>query len=62
MALVSCICKLLESMINARLMKYLKRNKCRSNIQCKCRKERSTLGHLVRMGNEVRKAFSPNET
>ena len=36
-------------------------NKCLSNIQCGCRKERSPIDHLVRMENEVRKAFALNE-
>ena len=60
-ALTSCICKLFERMINARLMEYLEMNKCLSNIQCGCRKERSPIDHLVRMENEVRKAFALNE-
>ena len=35
-------------------------NKCLNNIQCGCRKERSTKDHPVRMENEVRKAFALN--
>ena len=36
-------------------------NKHFSNIQCGCRRDRSTLDHLVRMENEVRKAFALGE-
>ena len=48
-ALTRCICKLFERIFNARLMEYLEMNKCLSNIQCGCRKEKSTMDHLVRI-------------
>ena len=60
-ALTSCICKLLERMINERLMKYMEMNKLFSGTQCGCRRDRSTLDHLVRMENEVRKSFALGE-
>ena len=42
-------------------MEYLERNKCFTNIRCGCRRERSTIDHLVRMEDEVRKAYTLNE-
>ena len=60
-ALTSCICKLFERMINERLIDYLERNKILAHIQCGGRQNRSTPDHLVRMENEVRKAYALNE-
>ena len=60
-ALTSCICKLFERIINARLVDYLEMNKIFTNIQCGCRQNRSTLDHLVRLEHEVRKAFVLSE-
>ena len=56
-ALTSCICKLLERMINERLMDFMEMNRLFSNVQCGCRREKSTLDHLVRMESAVRNAF-----
>ena len=60
-ALTSCLCKSFERKINERLMDYLERKKILSGIQCGGRQNRSTLDHLVRMEQEVRKAFAVNE-
>ena len=60
-ALTSCLCKLFERMINERLMYYLERRKILSGIQCGGRQNRSTLYHLVRMEQKVKKAFAVNE-
>ena len=56
-ALTSCICKVMERMINSRLVWYLERNKIISPMQCGFRKERSTTDYLVRLESFVREAF-----
>ena len=56
-ALTSCICKVMERMINSRLVWYLERNKLISPMQCGFRKQRSTTDHLVRLESFVREAF-----
>ena len=60
-AVTSCICKLFERMINTRMLDYLVMKKIFSNIQCGCRRERSTMDHLVRLEHEVRTAFALGE-
>jgi len=60
-ALTSCVCKIMERMINERLTDYLEMNKILSPVQCGCRRHRSTLDHLVRLESEIRRAFVRNE-
>ena len=60
-ALTSCICKLLERMINKRLMDFMEMNRLFSSVQCGCRRKKSTLDHLVRMESAVRNAFVLSE-
>ena len=60
-ALTSCLCKIFERMINERLLEYLEMNGVFANIQCGCRNNKSAMDHLVRLENEVRKAFTPKE-
>ena len=60
-ALTSCICKLLERMINHRLLEYLDMTRSLSNEQCGCRRNRSTQDHLVRLENSIKTAFVKNE-
>lgn len=60
-ALTSCLCKTFERMINERLIDYLDMNGILTNIQCGCRKNRSTMDHLARLEQEVRKAFATGE-
>jgi ribonuclease HI len=60
-ALTSCLCKILERMINNRLCDYLEMNGILSSAQCGCRKHHSTIDHLVRLETEVRNAFSHGE-
>ena len=60
-ALTSCLCKIFERMINERLLEYLEMEGVFANIQCGCRKNKSTMDHLVRLENEVRKAFAREE-
>ena len=56
-ALTSCICKVMDHMINSRLVWYLERNKLVSPMQCGFRKQCSTTDHLVRLESFVREAF-----
>ena len=60
-ALTSCLCKIFERMLNERLMEYLEMEGILANIQCGCRKNRCTMDHLVRLENEIRKAFALGE-
>jgi len=60
-ALTSCICKVMERMINSRLVWYLERNKIISPMQCGFRKQRSTTDHLVRLESFVREAFAQRQ-
>ena len=48
-ALTSCICKVMERMINSHLVWYLEQNKLISLMQCGFRKQHSTTNHLVRL-------------
>ena len=57
-ALTSCICKVMERMINSRLVWYLERNKLISSMQCGFRKQRNTTDHLVRLESSAREAFA----
>ena len=60
-ALTSCICKLLERILNERLIAYLTYNNILSPIQCGYRKFRSTLDHLSRLERTVRTSFANHE-
>ena len=56
-ALTSCLCKLMEKLVNKRLMWFLETTNSFSNIQCGFRKNRSTMDHLVRLETYIRNAF-----
>ena len=60
-ALTSCICKVMERMINNRLYDYLDMHGKFAAVQCGCRRKRSTVDHLVRLETVVRRAFAHNE-
>jgi len=60
-SLTSCFCKLIEKMINNRLMQYLENNKLFSHFQCGFRKYRSTVDHLVRLETFIRKAIAESK-
>jgi len=60
-SLTSCVCKVMEHMINERLTDYLEMHKYLTPVQCGCRRNRSTLDHLVRLESEVRRGFVRNE-
>ena len=53
-ALTSCLCKVLEKIINNRLMEYLEGKKILSSVQCGFRKGRATIDHLVRLETYIR--------
>ncbi|MBJ5594290.1 hypothetical protein JGG70_24295, partial [Salmonella enterica subsp. enterica serovar Typhimurium] len=56
-ALTSCLFKLLERMVNARLMWFLETNKILSPHQCGFRRHHSSTDHLLRLETSIRKAF-----
>ena len=56
-ALTSCVCKVMERMVNSRLVWYLERNKIITPTQSGFRKGRSTTDQLVRLESFVREAF-----
>ena len=60
-ALTSCICKLMESMINRRLVWYLESIGFFSSAQCGFRKNRCTTDHLVALDTAVRQSFATKQ-
>ena len=60
-ALTNCICKLMEKMVNKRLVWWLEKNNKLSKYQCGFRKNRSTLDQLVRLETFIRNAFINKE-
>jgi len=61
-ALTSCLCKVMERMINNRLVWFIERNKLITPLQCGFRKQRSTTDHLVRLESFIREAFYSTST
>ena len=60
-SLTSCLCKLMEKMVNKRLMWFLEHSDSLSDLQCGFRKNRSTIDHLVRLESFIREAFAAGE-
>ena len=60
-SLTSCLCKLMEKMVNKRLMWFLEHNNSLSDLQCGFRKNRSTTDHLVRLESFIRESFAAGE-
>jgi len=56
-ALTSCLCKIMERMVNNRLVWFLERNKLITPLRCGFRKQRRTTDHLVRLESFIREAF-----
>jgi len=56
-SLTSCLCKILEKMINIRLMWYLEHNELISKCQSGFRKLRSTTDHLVTLESDLQNAL-----
>jgi len=57
-SLTSCMCKLIEKMINTRLINYLEMKKFFARVQCGFRKNRSTVDQLVRFETFIRTAIA----
>ena len=60
-ALTSCLCKLMEKLVNKRLMWYLETNNKLSKFQSGFRKGRSTIDQLIRLKTFIRNAFLKEE-
>ena len=56
-SLTSCLCKLMEKLVNLRLSWFLEQRNILTNAQCGFRKNRSTVDHLVTFDTVVRTAF-----
>ena len=60
-SLTSCICKLMEKMINGRLVWYLERNNILSETQYGFRKMRTTTDLLIVLERSIREAFNAKQ-
>ena len=60
-ALTSQLCKIMERMVNERLVYYLENSGYLSNFQCGFRKNRNCLDHLIRLETYIREAFGRDE-
>ena len=56
-SLTSCLCKTLQRIINARLVRFLEKNKLISKCQSGFRRGRSTTDQLVRLESLIRDGF-----
>jgi ribonuclease HI len=56
-ALTNCICKVLEKMVNSRLVYYLEKNNSLSNNQSGFRRGRCTLDNIVDLETRIRNSF-----
>jgi hypothetical protein len=57
-SLTSCLCKLLEKMVNTRLMWYLERGGFINKAQSGFRRNRSTADHIATIENDIQTAIS----
>lgn len=60
-ALTSIMCKLMERMVNLRLLDYFDQEGTLSVLQCGGRSKRSTIDHLISLEATIRKAQANNE-
>ena len=60
-ALTSCLCKLMEKLVNKRLIWFLETNEFLTQYQSGFRKNRSTYDHLTRLETFIRQAFIKGE-
>ena len=60
-SLTSCLCKLVERMVNNRLIWFLEKNGLLSDCQSGARKNRSTLDQLIRLDTYVREALAKRQ-
>ena len=61
-ALTSCLCKIMERMINHRLTWSLLDNNILTNYQCDFQKGKCTTEHLVRLDTYIRQGFVKKST
>ena len=59
--LTSCLCKVLEKMINKRVMQYVEAKKIITNIKCGFRKHRSTIDQLIRLDTYLKQGMADNK-
>ena len=57
-ALTSNLCKLMERMVNARMIWFLERNKFLHKFQSGFRRNRNTVDHLVLLSNDIYHSLS----
>ena len=60
-ALTSCLCKLMEKMVNVRLVWFLERKGILSPAQCGFRRMHSTSDVLIRLESSICEAFSSKQ-
>ena len=60
-ALTSCVCKLMEKVVNQRLVWFLEKTGFFDNAQCGFRRNRSTTDHLVSLDTAVRQSFAAKQ-
>ena len=60
-AMTSCMCKLMERMVNNRLSWILEKQNKLSNSQFAYRKQRSTIEPIMKLSSYIQKALSDNE-
>ena len=60
-ALTSCLCKVLERMINTRFIWYLEKSWILDRSQCGFRKHHGTIDHLVSLERYLRDAFAQKQ-
>ena len=60
-ALIACLSKLLEKIINKRLMWYLEKHNLIDKSQCGFRQGRSTTDHVTRLTSDIQEALVNNE-
>ena len=61
-SLISVICKLMEKMVNNRLVFFLEKNNLRYKFQSVFRKGRSVMDHITALANEARKSLNNQES
>ena len=57
-SLTSCVCKIMEKMVNMRLVWYLEKNGFLSSVQYGFRKNRSSIDPLLRLSNHIQQGFA----
>ena len=60
-ALTSCLCKLMERMVNTRLVWFLERTGVLSSSQCGFRRMHSCIDVLLHLENSICKAFASKQ-